>query len=151
MEIKVWSLKYLVCVLSCARDKKIKEAQLCLEGMYVCVCDTIQFIILTNSHFVHVCNYHFMIIFVIANNDPISCILGPAFSNIGSCTGKSNTLLEIHERLARYVNISLIPMWSMRVWIFGNETDLSLFLYLEKRLEVMRLLMNLIQDSDYYY
>lgn len=36
-----------------------------------------------------------------ANQDPIATIMGPAFASVGGVPGKSNTLLEIHERLAR--------------------------------------------------
>ncbi len=38
---------------------------------------------------------------VLANQDPIATIMGPAFASVGGVPGKSNTLLEIHERLAR--------------------------------------------------
>lgn len=36
-----------------------------------------------------------------ANQDPIATIMGPAFATVGGVPGDSNTLLEIHERLAR--------------------------------------------------
>ena len=36
-----------------------------------------------------------------ANQDPVATIMGPGFASVGGVPGGTNTLLEVHERLAR--------------------------------------------------
>lgn len=36
-----------------------------------------------------------------ANQDPVANIMGPGFASVGGVSGGTNTLLEVHERLAR--------------------------------------------------
>lgn len=36
-----------------------------------------------------------------ANQDPVAIIMGPGFASVGGVPGGTNTLLEVHERLAR--------------------------------------------------
>lgn len=87
MEIHSSSLIHLARMLVLAGEKKLREAQLCLEGgwraaglsvAHVCVC--------AGS----------------ANPDPVAAIMGPAYATVqGQLPGSSKTLLEVHERLSR--------------------------------------------------
>ena len=36
-----------------------------------------------------------------ANQDPVATIMGPGFASVGGVPSGTNTLLEVHERLAR--------------------------------------------------
>ena len=82
--MRAWTLHQLAKVLSCAGDKKLREAQLCLEGMLLAT--------------ITVCSSYCSLL---ANPDPVASIMGPAYADAGDHSQRSKTLLEVHQRLAR--------------------------------------------------
>lgn len=65
--------------MSCAGEKKLKEAQLCLEGNLVIISDI-------------------LIGLPPANSDPMIKIIGSSYSSQDS----NKILMDVHDKLARY-------------------------------------------------
>lgn len=68
--------------MSCAGEKKLKEAQLCLEGNLIIISD----ILIGLSP---------------ANSDPMIKIIGPSYSSQDS----NKILMDVHDKLARYLSL----------------------------------------------